>query len=119
MITKTSGEFHFKKDYGQTVGVSLRIILPRADGCRIKATRFYGRKGALVQGISYTNDETVFVTIGSIEVWQGDDESTSTRLETGSCYHVRAGESYNMRVVEQCILLCVFSPAVGPLPDDE
>lgn len=116
IIAKARLESHFTRDFGGGA-FSHRVILPGPDQCRVKVTRFIAPPGFMAQDIKYDTDETVFVVSGSIRLVC---DGVTRDLVTGECYHVPAGEAYDVEVKEPSVLICFFSQAgpAGPLPDN-
>lgn len=107
---------HFSVNLG-SLGSSDRLLLPQADGCQVKVTRFNGTAGSVAMDVRYDVDETIYVVSGIIVVWkEGGKRNT---VSAGGCLHVRAGEIYNLSVCEDCVAICVFSPVGDILPDDK
>ena len=99
------------------------MILPRRDACRVKVTDFIGLRGDKFNNVSYACDETVYIIRGRVQI-QFTGLITggvgTWNLPAGTTYHVRAGESYSIRFIEETEAICFFSVAAnGTLPDDE
>ena len=117
MIVKQRGEKHFTIPLGPKA-VSDRVLLPGKDACRVKVTVFRPRKGFEAEAVSYPYDETVIVEKGLVALSSPDGERV---LGPRSGWHVPAGEEYSIEVLEDSVLVCLFSQAGpdGPLPNDE
>lgn len=117
MVVKLPGNRHFTKDLGGGT-LSHRLILAGEDECDVKMTQFHGARNFRSDEISYGVDETVYVVSGLLMVATYDGQRFD--IGGGGCYHVPAGESYSLEVLEDCVAVCVFSsPAVeSPVPDD-
>ncbi len=117
LVVKKGGDHHFVKDFGGGT-TSERVMLPEADGCRIKITKFRPKAGFEVkEGIVYNCDETVFVVAGQIRLHL--DNGQQVDIGPSDSYHVPAGTSYGVTALSDGEVLCVFSAAAdGTLPDD-
>ena len=121
MIIKNSADIHWTKNFGDSA-FSNRLVLPGRDGCRVKVTRFVGKMGYELNDICNETDETIYVESGEVRLefnFRNDVSRKSFHHVTSeTVVHIPAGEKYNLRVVRECALICMFSAAVTLLPDD-
>lgn len=117
LVIKKHGQPHFVKDFGGGT-TSERVMLPEADGCRVKITKFRPKAGFEVkEGIVYNCDETVIVTAGQLRLHL--DDGSQVDIGPGDSYHVPAGTSYGVTALTDGEVTCVFSAAAdGTLADD-
>lgn len=116
IVVKHGGEKHFTKTFAPGT-TSDRVILPGPDGVRVKVTRFKPAAGFRADKIEYDVDETVCLLSGAATIYLTNGNAVN--LQAGDVYHVPAGVIYSICVKADAQMICVFSPAVGPLPSNE
>ena len=117
MITRTPSQILAVKSFDQGAK-SERVILPQADGCRVKVTRFIAPAGSRWENLVEPVDATMYVMKGVIRVAVAGKTET---LSQGAVYHVPTGEARTIDIIEDGTFLCFFSQAGdgAPMPKDD
>lgn len=116
MITRTPSQILSVKSFDQGAK-SERVILPQADGCRVKVTRFIAPSGSKWVDLLEPVDATMYVMKGAVRLTIGGKSET---LTDGAVYHVPTGQKRTIEMIEDTTFLCFFSQAGdgAPLPED-